>query len=56
MSAKSSPDSSPGQPVAQTFKVLVLGDSGVGKTSLINYYKDGYASPNLISTIGKFSQ
>ena len=54
MSAKSTPDSSPGQPVAQTFKILVLGDSGVGKTSLINYYKDGFASPNLISTIGKF--
>lgn len=40
-------------PVTHTFKVLVLGDSGVGKTSLIKYYTEGEASPNILSTIGR---
>ena len=40
-------------PVTHTFKVLVLGDSGVGKTSLIKYYTEGEASPSILSTIGR---
>ena len=40
-------------PVTHTFKVLVLGDSAVGKTSLIKYYTEGEASPNILSTIGR---
>ncbi|XP_019858588.1 PREDICTED: ras-related protein RABD2a-like [Amphimedon queenslandica] len=39
-------------PVTHTFKILVLGDSGVGKTSLIKYYTDGEASKSILSTIG----
>lgn len=49
----SSEESSPDVAVAQTFKVLVLGDSGVGKTSLIQYYKQRAPSLNMISTVGK---
>ena len=49
----SSGGSSPEVPVAQTFKVIVLGDSGVGKTSLIHFYKQGVVPPNMISTIGE---
>ena len=49
----SSSENSPDVAVAQTFKVLVLGDSGVGKTSLIQYYKQGVSSMNMISTVGE---
>ena len=33
-------------------KVLVIGDYGVGKTSLIRRYTEGYFSPNYKLTIG----
>ena len=48
-----SPEDSPDAVVvAQTFKVLVLGDSGVGKSSLIHYYTQGSAPTSMLSTIG----
>ncbi len=53
LTMSSSEESSPDVAVAQTFKVLVLGDSGVGKTSLIQYYKQRAPSLNMISTVGK---
>jgi Ras-related protein Rab-32 len=34
------------------YKVLVIGDYGVGKTSLIRRYTEGYFSPNYKLTIG----
>ena len=39
--------------VAETFKVLVLGNSDVGKTSLIKLYTTGEAAGNLMMTVGK---
>ena len=35
-----------------TFKIITLGDSGVGKTSIINKYITGKYDPNSISTLG----
>eukprot|EP00795_Rhopilema_esculentum_P003623 gene3623-14857_t len=35
-----------------TFKVLVLGDSGVGKTCLVRRFTDGDFTANFLSTIG----
>jgi GTPase SAR1 family protein len=35
-----------------TFKILVLGDSGVGKTCLIYRYTEGIFSEAYVSTIG----
>ena len=37
-----------------TFKILVLGDSGVGKTCLIYRYTEGIFSEAYVSTIGEF--
>ena len=37
-----------------TYKVLVLGDSGVGKTCLIRRFTDGDFTDNFLSTIGKY--
>ena len=39
--------------VAETFKVLVLGNSDVGKTSLIRLYTTGETAANLIPTVGE---
>ena len=39
--------------VAATFKVLVLGDSCVGKTSVISRYATGAVPLRMIATIGK---
>lgn len=39
--------------VAETFKVLVLGNSDVGKTSLIRLYSTGETAANLIPTVGE---
>ncbi len=36
----------------QLYKVLVIGDYGVGKTSLIRRYTEGYFTPNYKLTIG----
>ena len=52
-SSSSVESNSPDVAVAQTFKVLVLGDSGVGKTSIIQYYKKGVPSLSMISTVGE---
>ena len=38
-----------------TFKILVLGDSGVGKTCLIYRYTEGMFSEAYVSTIGMFN-
>jgi len=38
--------------VAATFKVLVLGNSDVGKTSLIRLYATGEVAQNLLPTVG----
>lgn len=34
------------------FKILLIGDSGVGKSSLVTQFADGTFSPSFISTIG----
>lgn len=38
-----------------TFKMLVLGDSGVGKTCLIRRFTDNDFTDNFLSTIGMCS-
>jgi small GTP-binding protein len=38
----------------EEFKVVVLGDKGVGKTSLVMRYIEGYFSENQQSTVGAF--
>jgi GTPase SAR1 family protein len=44
------------RPVSQKFKVLLLGDTGVGKTSLLHHYKKRPSvttdNTSLMSTIG----
>lgn len=39
-------------PTEHLYKVLVIGEFGVGKTSLIRRYTEGYFSPNYKLTIG----
>lgn len=39
--------------VAETFKVLVLGNSDVGKTSLIKLYTTGEMATKLLPTVGE---
>ena len=52
----SRPETSEGDEiVAETFKVLVLGNTDVGKTSLIKLYTTGEAAGNLLSTVGKYT-
>lgn len=46
------PPSAPEVVVAVTFKVLVLGDSFVGKTSVISYFDSGDTPMQLLPTIG----
>ena len=41
-----------GEVVAETFKVLVLGGSDVGKTSVVRYFTSGGNVPNLLPTVG----
>ena len=36
----------------KSFKVVLLGDSGVGKTSILNRFTKGTFADNLISTAG----
>ena len=54
-SETNSPSGSPSMTVAvaQTFKVVLMGDSGVGKTSLIHFYTKGPPPSDMISTIGE---
>jgi len=40
------------EPAEQLYKVLVIGDYGVGKTSIIRRYTEGYFTPNYKLTIG----
>lgn len=35
------------------FKILLIGDAGVGKSSILLQFTDGYFNDNLQSTIGK---
>ena len=42
------------QPDAHDFKVVVLGDKGVGKTCIVLRYIEGIFSHNTRSTIGAF--
>lgn len=37
---------------AKSFKIIVIGDSGVGKTSLIKKFTKNKFSPNYLTTIG----
>ncbi len=36
----------------QNFKVVLMGESGVGKTSIVNRYTKGTFEDNLLSTAG----
>ena len=36
----------------KSFKIVLLGDSGVGKTSILNRFTKGTFADNLISTAG----
>ena len=38
--------------IDHVFKILIIGDSGVGKSSILLQYTDGYVNKNLSSTIG----
>jgi len=46
------PPSQPSPDYDYLIKFLALGDSGVGKTSLLNHYAEGVFNPKFISTIG----
>lgn len=35
-----------------TYKVLIIGDTSVGKTALLNRFSDGSFHPSLVSTVG----
>lgn len=37
------------------FKILLIGDAGVGKSSILLQFTDGYFNDNLQSTIGSYS-
>ncbi len=49
--------SSPGKSssAVATYKILIIGDSNVGKTSLLNRYTENSFQGSLISTVGKVS-
>ena len=34
-------------------KILILGDSKVGKSSILTRFAEGYWSPNTVATLGK---
>ena len=36
-----------------TFKILIIGDSGIGKSSLMMRFVDGMFDPEISATIGK---
>lgn len=40
---------------ASLYKILIIGDSSVGKTSLLNRYCDDSFQGVLIATVGEFS-
>jgi len=35
------------------YKVLIIGDTSVGKTALLNRFSDGSFHPSLVSTVGQ---
>ncbi len=37
-----------------TYKVLVIGDTSVGKTALLNRFNDGSFHSSLVSTVGEY--
>ncbi len=37
-----------------TYKVLVIGDTSVGKTALLNRFNDGSFHSSLVSTVGQY--
>merc|ERR1711977_421464 len=41
-----------GHPLAQNIKLLLIGDSAVGKTSLLSRYAEDVWTPEFVSTIG----
>jgi len=43
---------SPSDSLDHVFKILMIGDAGVGKSSILQQFTDGYFSENLQSTIG----
>jgi Ras-related protein Rab-18 len=43
---------SPSDALDHVFKILMIGDAGVGKSSILQQFTDGYFSENLQSTIG----
>lgn len=43
-----------GEKTGHLYKVLVIGDYAVGKTSLIRRYTEGFFTPNYKLTIGVF--
>ncbi|XP_019642316.1 PREDICTED: ras-related protein Rab-32B-like [Branchiostoma belcheri] len=50
--ASESRNNTPGTVQEMLYKVLVIGEFGVGKTSIIRRYTEGYFSPNYKLTIG----
>ncbi len=43
-----------GQQEILSFKVVVIGEKGVGKTSLVNRYTEDKFSPDVDATIGAY--
>ena len=49
------PPGAPEGPPAPIYKILIIGDSNVGKTSLLNRYCDDNFQGSLIATVGECS-
>jgi len=46
------PRKNPDSPCDHAFKIVVLGDSGVGKSALLRRFADNEFQPNMVTTIG----